>query len=415
MTEPQDNTRRAWSWRHAFASSSLPATTKAVLHTLGMFMNEFGESCYPTVADICRYSGFDKKTVLKHLSSARDAGWIAISLHGYRGQKWKRQEYAARWPERDLVAACPPSDNVQGGGAIPPPSQTSNAVDFVSEGGGIEGEKVVEQVHQDKTSPVNIPNTNPSERGASEKKTQISQSQDDPAKFERRVKRIAERTSWPNWAGSPTEWTVQQFAALSDTERSEAENRSEVYANHCRKKGICTLGIYFRDRKWRDLPVEVLEAADKPADPPARLEAKPFGKLFGVEVYRNFLTVSPGMISAPTAFERGQIQRGERSENEIYREKLAKQGWGSVEGLFERASSGRSTAVSARYNPICELMQPVRVGSDQWLAWQAYHADRGWRWYPTPDWLEWVYFPAGGPDGVNEFETALRGIGDDGK
>src|SRR5690606_1204118 len=131
----------AWSWRHAFSQSALPATTKHVLHTLGMFMNELGEGCFPSVADICRYSGLDKKTVLKHLVTAREAGWIVISQHGYRGQRWKRQEYVARWPERDLVAPCPPDDECEGGGAVPPPSSASKVVESVPQGGGIEGKK----------------------------------------------------------------------------------------------------------------------------------------------------------------------------------------------------------------------------------------------------------------------------------
>ncbi|MBX3751919.1 MAG: helix-turn-helix domain-containing protein, partial [Opitutaceae bacterium] len=179
---------RAWSWRHAFASSDLPATTKAVLHTLGMFMNELGEGCYPSVSDICRYSGLDKKTVLKHLACARDAGWIAIGQHGYRGQKWKRQEYAARWPARDLVASCPPDDAEKGGGTDTPPSE--KAVELVPEGGGIEGSKVVEQVHQDKTSPDTTPVNSPDAREGAPEREEGGRG-DDPKKFESRVKALA--------------------------------------------------------------------------------------------------------------------------------------------------------------------------------------------------------------------------------
>lgn len=404
MTEPQDNTRRAWSWRHAFASSNLPATTKAVLHTLGMFMNEFGESCYPTVADICRYSGFDKKTVLKHLSSAREAGWIAISLHGYRGQKWKRQEYAARWPERDLVAACPPSDSGQGGGTIPPPSQTSNAVEFVPEGGGIEGSKVVEQVHQDKTSPINIPKTNPSERGAS------ANDQEDRKKIEKAYWKLVR--SWPKLEGTPQAKWFDSWLALTPEDRILAAEKRDAWVELLRSNGrdhIHVPGTYFENKLWEQVP----DAPTVSTDQPARLEAKPFGKLFGIEVYRNFLTVSPGMISAPTAFERAQIERSERTEGEIYREKLVKQGWTDVEGMFERAATGRSIVVSGRLASLSDRMESVSVGSDRWIAWKAYHEERGWRWYPSPDWLKWVCFPSGGPDGMKEFETALRGIGDD--
>lgn len=243
-----------------------------------------------------------------------------------------------------------------------------------------------------------------SERGAS------ANDQEDRKKIEKAYWKLVR--SWPKLDGTPQAKWFDSWLALTPEERIQAAEKRDAWVELLRSNGrdhIHVPGTYFENKLWEQVP----DAPAVSADQPARLEAKPFGKLFGVEVYRNFLTVSPGMISVPTAFERGQIQRGERSENEIYREKLAKQGWGSVEGLFERASSGRSTAVSARYNPLCERMQPVRVGSDQWLAWQTYHADRGWRWYPTPDWLEWVYFPAGGPDAVNEFETALRGIGDD--
>ena len=243
-----------------------------------------------------------------------------------------------------------------------------------------------------------------SERGAS------ANDQEDRKKIEKAYWKLVR--SWPKLDGTPQAKWFDSWLALTPEERIQAAEKRDAWVELLRSNGrdhIHVPGTYFENKLWEQVP----DAPAVSANQPARLEAKPFGKLFGVEVYRNFLTVSPGMISAPTAFERGQIQRGERSENEIYREKLAKQGWGSVESLFERASSGRSTAVSARYNPLCELMQPVRVGSDQWLAWQAYHADRGWRWYPTPDWLEWVYFPVGGPDAVHEFETALRGIGDD--
>ncbi|MBK0020944.1 helix-turn-helix domain-containing protein [Ochrobactrum sp. S46] len=218
--------------------------------------------------------------------------------------------------------------------------------------------------------------------------------------------------AWPGFDGMPKENYLEDWLALTPEERIEAEaKRDDWFAllKAQKKSYVSAPSTYFSQKLWKDVP----DKSEADQQKPARLEAKPFGKLFGVEVYRNFLTVSPGPISGPTAFERSQIQRGERTENEIYREKLAKQGWGSVEDLFERASMGRSIAVSARYDSLCDQMESVGVGSDRWFDWQAYHAERGWRWYPSPDWLKWVCFPAGGPDGLKDFETALRGIGDD--
>lgn len=243
-----------------------------------------------------------------------------------------------------------------------------------------------------------------SERGAS------AIDQEDRKKIELAYWKLVR--SWPKLNGTPQAKWFDTWLALTPEERIQAAEKRDAWVELLRSNGrdhIHVPGTYFENKLWEQVP----DALAPSSDQPARLEAKPFGKLFGVEVYRNFLTVSPGMISAPTAFERGQIQRGERSEQEIYREKLVKQGWGSVEGMFERAATGRSTAVSARFSPLCEQMESVRVGGEQWLAWQAYHAERGWRWYPAPDWLEWVCFPVGGPGGMQDFETALRGIGDD--
>lgn len=218
--------------------------------------------------------------------------------------------------------------------------------------------------------------------------------------------------SWPGLAGSPQAKWLDAWLALTPDERLEAAAKRDAWVALLRANGkdhIHVPGTYFENKLWKQVP----DAPSSQTDTPSRVEAKPFGKLFGVEVYRNFLTVAPGRISAPTPFERGQIERGDRSEGEIYREKLARQGWPSVNDLFERASSGRSAVVSSRWQPCCDQMQAVKVGGELWDAWQAYHAECGWAWFPDPGRLEWVHFPTGGPDGLKDFEAAIRGLGDD--
>ncbi len=218
--------------------------------------------------------------------------------------------------------------------------------------------------------------------------------------------------AWPGFDGMPKENYLEDWYALTADERAEAEAKRDGWfalLKAQKKSHVPAPSTYFRQRLWKDVP----DAPASQTDAPSRVEAKPFGKLFGVEVYRNFLTVAPGRVSAPTPFERGQIERGERSETDIYREKLARQGWPSVNDLFERASSGRSAVVSSRWQPCCDQMQAVKVGGELWEAWQAFHSDRGWAWFPDPGRLEWVHFPAGGPDGLKDFEAAIRGLGDD--
>ena len=61
-------------------------------------MNDAGESCYPSVRTVARETGLARKTVMAHLRQATAAGWITTRAHGFRGQIWRRNEYAISWP-----------------------------------------------------------------------------------------------------------------------------------------------------------------------------------------------------------------------------------------------------------------------------------------------------------------------------
>lgn len=91
--------KRIWSWRQVVISSSLPATTRHVLLTLACFMNDLGGGCYPTTKQLAAATGLSERAVCTHLDIAEATGWIAISQHGLRGQKWKNNQYQASWPE----------------------------------------------------------------------------------------------------------------------------------------------------------------------------------------------------------------------------------------------------------------------------------------------------------------------------
>lgn len=118
-----DSGRRAWSWRQLLLKSSLPGTTRHVLLTLSCHVNDAGEPCYPSVADLVTETGLSKQTVLTHLERAEQAGWIRIRRHGFSGQKWARNEYALAWPDDKVEpeggqAVGPPC--VEGGQAVRP-------------------------------------------------------------------------------------------------------------------------------------------------------------------------------------------------------------------------------------------------------------------------------------------------------
>lgn len=87
------------SWRGLILMSDLPATTRHVLLTLGCHMNDAGESCYPSITKLSKETGLSRQTVVAHLQHAKDAGWIEVAKHGYKGKRWARNEYCIAWPK----------------------------------------------------------------------------------------------------------------------------------------------------------------------------------------------------------------------------------------------------------------------------------------------------------------------------
>lgn len=406
MSEPQGNSPRAWTWRHAFASSTLPATTKAVLHTIGMFMNDVGEGCYPSVAQITAYSGLDKKTVLKHIGMARDAGWLAVSQHGFRGQRWKRQEYAARWPERDLVAACAPDENDQGGGAVPPPLNDEKVVELVPEGGGTEGSKVVEQLHQDKNVPDNIPNNIPISREAHAQ----GSGKENKKALENSFWKIVR--DWPQTEGMPKAGWFEAWTALTDDERLEAAAMRDNWIAHLKGMGRSHVPVprtYFQEKLWKEVPVVEVGAKDPAAE---RLEAKPCGKLFMARFYGYLFDGATVEVSL-NKFERQLVETGRYTAEQMLMKKQADQGFPDVNELISRAEGRRGALVSSLLQPLAEHMVSIEVGSAVWNEWAAEHEKRGWPWFNNNGFLKYVYLPQGGVAMLNELQDLWREVKND--
>lgn len=226
---------------------------------------------------------------------------------------------------------------------------------------------------------------------------------DDPRKFEKRVKRLADRHNWPSWANSSTAWTVKQFAALSDAERAEAEAHAAAYIAACGRKAL-SLGSYFAERKWRDLPAEALA----PKVQPSTIEAKPFGPVWGAIRFREFLTVEPQAGPPPTAFQADLLARADEMGQRERMARQARYGWPKVNHWHERAESRKGFTVSASDPAINAEMEFVPAGSAMWSAWEAEHVRCGWPWIPDPGGMRGAWFPKGGPGGLEGFMAQLQ-------
>ena len=181
----------AWSWRKAVVSESgLPPTTRHVLLTLSIWMNEAGEGCYPSIATLVESTGLSNRSVITHLQVAAEKGWIKVSQHGFRGKKWRANEYKAVWPGRE-IENCAITEQNEGeneenlsdeiaqnqakqggeGGSLP----CNKVVNLTHEGGEPNDIKVVKEVHTN--SPKNNPITVQNKSAADEPTNELSKHQ----------------------------------------------------------------------------------------------------------------------------------------------------------------------------------------------------------------------------------------------
>lgn len=415
MSDP----RRAWTWCHAFCQSDLAPTTKHVLHTLHMFMNGCGESCFPSIEEIATYSGLSKRAVLKHLKIAKDAGWVEPKQHGFRGRRWRRQEYVPRWPERDLTASCLPEDdgeNPSSGGAPDAPRPENEVVHDVQRGGAPPAPEVVHEGNRViENNPVTNPSTNPIEReradadagapaGAGEeggKRKTVSR-----ATWRRRLARGHDR--WPTRVSSSLPNAEKVFFELSPEDREAALDRQEDYVDHVRNVEKRTIfeaySTYLSEARWKLLPEK-----PKTVEPAKPDKAAPYGKAWGAARFADLLRSPYGAMPALTRLQLRTIDQGGSEEAErIRRDRVAKYGWTRVNDMHRHAQERRTESVPPEIAALGDSFVPVRVGEELWRAWRALHAERNWPWFDGERLPDWIYFPAA-PEGCEgDVETQVR-------
>lgn len=228
---------------------------------------------------------------------------------------------------------------------------------------------------------------------------------DDPAKFEKRVKRLAADLDWPGWANSSTAWTVAQFAKLTAGERAEAERRAEDYLAATGRKAL-SLGTYFAERKWRDVPEPEPEG-------PKVLIAAPFGPVWAGMMVRALLVAPahPSTWPVASAFQARLLAQDDALGRRARLERQARYGWPAVNAMFEQADRRRGVPMKPEDERLKALVEAVPVGSKVHAAWRAEFERRGWPWLPDHDGMRAVHFPAGGPEGMDAFEAAVTGNG----
>lgn len=295
-----------------------------------------------------------------------------------------------------------------------------------------------------------MPDTGPTAGPEPEGGGETAQAPESPAGSDETRKALAQRVRalefgpaggkpWPGAKGSSSAWATARFAELTPDERERAETLRDAYLAACEAERVkpVALGVYFRDRKFEGLNPELAKRAAAAAGPP-KPEAAPFGPVwaalrmrrllagpecetgtedpFAASVAthaamlsvseataaswreRNGLTLADGALAFPQGF----------AEAWRLRQQAAK-GWPSVARMDSRAGDGAAMPCGEADLGLRELCEPVPIGSQVWREWEGEFAARGWPWLPKCGARPVVYFPKGGPDGLDEFKARLEG------
>jgi len=88
-----------YNWRMvALKYGNLPPNANFILLYLSTYMNQRGDSCYPSVITIAGETGLTKPTVIKYLNVLREKGWIISKSIG-KGHGWSHNQYYPMLPD----------------------------------------------------------------------------------------------------------------------------------------------------------------------------------------------------------------------------------------------------------------------------------------------------------------------------
>ncbi|WP_421912747.1 helix-turn-helix domain-containing protein [Mesorhizobium sp.] len=206
---------------------------------------------------------------------------------------------------------------------------------------------------------------------------------------EKAVERWLKKThpKWPSFVNDSEPKARAAARRLTADEREIAADRMADYLISAKVGGrttICAFGVYLTEKRWEKLPPKA-EALTRPDD-----AAPPFGPTW-------------------MAFVVGRLLDG--PENPTASTLSAK--WPSVDVLYRKARAGLGYRFGERWHALKGSMVAVPVDTPLWIEWRDHFTRQGWPWLPDPGRV--AYFPAGGPDGLEAFEIAMRGNHDAGR
>lgn len=425
------------------------ANRKALAVRLADFADDEGRGIFPSVDRLAAETELSVRTVQRLMADFVQEG-ILVLVKKASGRPGETNRY-----DFDLVRLFAPRVSQENN---PVAEETGDTVSPVESGQtGVTVTQTGDTDDRDGchgvTRTVIEPSVNLQEReGASEREGQEGNPSRpvDMTQLMRRVKAMEigakpaySGIGWPGAAGSSTQWAAQQFAKLSDIDRAEAERLRDAYLDHCSRSGVrpVALGVYLRDRKFEGVQPLAKDAAPRLSGD--RVAVPVLGPVFAVacmaevlgrpapirlaDNHRETILKSAEALSARNP-QRGRDYLANRGidldengkpvfpanfERDEERRLRMTEGYPGAKRLYEAAKDRANVTVPQRFEALKNSMEFVPVDSEMMSAW------RGWfesNFLPFPPLTaRGGYFPAGGPDRLDDFRAALARESDEGQ
>jgi len=389
---------------------------KLVLLKLIDACEDDGSRIFPAIATVARAAQCSDRQVQREIRAFLEIGLLALVREGGKGRR-STNEYRL---DLDVLAAISRHGwdaYAAARGGVEPASEGDDAQgDTVSPlDEGAKGDKsaplrvTAETAKGDSWSPPTPPDPSPDpsiERERGREDPEDGKPQADRQKIERAFEKAFRE--WPSSISDSRPAALKAWLALQPEEREKAAGHAARYLDAAKGVGRripCSFGVYLSEKRWEGLPPPA-EAKPATADAPA------FGPVWAAVRMRALLTQEPvEPPTPPSSFIARLIAQDDAAGRAERLRRQANYGWPVVNRLHEAAANrkGFLVTVGSQAERLGPLMEPVPVGSAVWEAWRDEHEKRGWPWVPDPGSMRVVYFPAGGPEGLEAFELALRG------
>lgn len=397
---------------------------------LADFADDEGRGIYPGVKRLASETELSERTIQRILSDFVSEGILVVvkEATGRPGQTTRYDFDLAR-----LFAYAPGKT----GDTVSPVGEAATGDNRAERGDTDDGEGC----HGDTRTVIEPPIEPSSERECASAGSDGSE--DEKRSAARAFKRWY--PTWPTYVDDSEPKAFKAWMELSAEERAEAADRTEAYIAAVKAAGrkyVCSSQVYLTEKRW--LKLDTIEAAKAPGAAPVARDGKIVVPVFGpVWAAARMLPLLEGPVSIDLPDDPRQLVRqtydalartrpsraaafvqrigiAVGDDGELFfpddfeeadrRRRILADGYPEAKRLNDAARERSNVSVPALMDRLKELCEPVPLGSPTWDAWREHHERMGWPFVPAPAAMKVVWFPKGGPEGLEEFERAARSL-----